>query len=140
MARIANDVSKDYEVVWEAGVYCNLKDGNKPREIPANPSYDNLRGRVAGSHYYRIVDKATGSVICYKHKVTITQDTLKAPFVTKPNTPLFAYDDITYGATWEGTNKSGRFTIEYGPVNVAEFMATGFVKCFKFFCPNSFKG
>ena len=123
LARIANDVSKDYEVVWEAGVYCNLKDGDKPREIPADQGYDNLRGRVAGSHYYRIVDTATNSVICYKHKVTITQDTLKDPVVNEPSTPLFAYDDITYGATWAGNNNSGRFTFTDVKVNVATFMA-----------------
>ena len=117
-------ITKKYSVVWEAGLYFNLTDDqNNKREIIAGEQGEYLHGKVAGTHYYRIIDTDTQSVICYKHKVTIEQDTLDAPAVTEPSTPLFAYDNIKYGASWSGTESSDVFVIDDVTVNVADFMA-----------------
>ena len=64
--------TRPYTVQWEAGEFYNSTLNSKM----FSDAYKEYRGVIAGTHYYRIVDNETRSVISYKHAVDIRQDEL----------------------------------------------------------------
>ena len=75
LAQMNGATTRPYTVQWEAGTFYNEEALKKAM---FTDDYAEYRGVIAGTHYYRIIDKATSSVICYKHAVTIRQDELEA--------------------------------------------------------------
>lgn len=91
-----------YKVIWQTGTY--NREVNGSLTIP-----DKTYSKNSGTHYYRIVDDSTGTVICYKHEFVIDRDTINDTIDVSNNIDLgakFPWDSVTYDATWTG-DKSG---------------------------------
>ena len=117
-----------FTAYWEAGLYFNItdNDGKIPLESQGG---GHLHGKCAGTHYYRIVDDNTGSVISYKHAVRISQDTLYIPETGGVNitgsgdTPRFVHEKISYSVKWLGAKSGKAFNTPRFDDTIAELMA-----------------
>lgn len=101
LSRMNAPATRPYTVKWEAGTYANYTNKSGTNVID-DTGYQEI---VAGVHYYRIIDNATGSVISYKHAFTIAQDTIqkKSSNITGGgDTPRFVWDEISYNVIWSG--------------------------------------
>jgi len=77
LAQMNGATTRPYTVQWEAGTFYNQENDQALKKAMFTDDYEELRGVIAGKHFYRIIDNATGSVICYKHAVRIDQDVLE---------------------------------------------------------------
>ena len=93
LARVADK----YTVTWQAGRYFDKDpdDETLGEAIPADKQGD-YKEIVAGSHYYRIVDTTTGSVICYKHLYSIGQYEITGAITYDKETAEFVIGAVSF--------------------------------------------
>ncbi len=103
----AAEAADKYTVEWQSVTYKRDLGG-----VQEGDGVDNFAIN-AGTHYYRIVDVATGTVICYKHEYTIDPDTVTATIDSSPSDPKFTWDSISHTAKWTGTNNDSGDEIEF---------------------------
>ena len=94
-----------YTAIWQTGTYLKEVNGS----LTIQPKEDGSHKKHAGTHYYRIVDNVTGTVICYKHEYTIKPSEVTASddiaFGEK-----FTWDKVSYEVTWQGDTDSKKIS------------------------------
>ena len=131
-ASILGGTASDYTVTW---VGCQPWVAEKP--IEKNPASPNdtapLEGVIAGTHYYKIVENATGQVISSNHAVTVEK---RAVTVSTPSKKVgfvgntISWSHSVYGITSDGGNypfdeNSASFSHTY-TLKVSDYSATGY--------------
>ncbi|MBO5907950.1 MAG: InlB B-repeat-containing protein [Clostridia bacterium] len=92
---VADNSNGAYALEWISGEYFDKTP--MPDNVP-----NEYKGRIAGTHYYKITDNTTGQIIAQNHKFVIKQDTFTVS-VQKP-APAFEGDEITFDITLKGVN------------------------------------
>ena len=93
--------NEKYTAIWQTGTF--LKEVNGSFTI--QPKSDGSHEQYAGTHYYRIVDNDTGTVICYKHEYYIAPSEVTASEDIALG-EKFTGDRVSYKVTWEGKTDS----------------------------------
>ncbi len=107
LTRINAPETRPYTVQWEAGSFFNTSLNQKMR----TDAYAEYRGVIAGTHYYRIIDTETASVVCYKHAVVIAQDELVDAKLSADRAYIVGHTITGAQAKW--TTKNEANTQEY---------------------------
>ncbi len=95
----AQQAQGKYAVEWQAGTYRTQINGSDALK-------EGDEARAAGTHYYRIVDIDTGTVICYKHAYVIKPDTVTAVSTGNRSGASFTWNEDQISITLTGTNSN----------------------------------